>query len=109
MFQEVTFQARKNKNIRPLQNVYISGNEKPKKIIYLRKRKPRKNPYISGKGTSQYFRKQNFFIFQEKYMQNYSIFRTRSIFRTLKYLELEAYSELRHIQNLKYIQSTVKK
>ena len=46
---------------------------------------------------SLYFRKQNFLIFHERYIQNPSIFRTRSIFRTMAYLKPEGYSELPNI------------
>ena len=46
-----------------------------------------KNPHIPGNGTFLCFRKRNFLIFPERYIQNPSIFRTRCIFRTLIYLE----------------------
>ena len=42
--------------------------------------------YISGDGIFLYFMKRNF-IFQERYIQN------PSIFRTMGYLEPEAYSK----------------
>ena len=88
------------------------------------KRKSQKNPYISGNWTFLYFRRQNFFILQERevsytfwkrtflyfrrqnfllflerYIQNPSIFRTRSIFRISTNLELQDYSEHWHTQN----------
>ena len=50
-----------------MEHFYISENGKPEKILY-----------ISGNGTFLYFRKRNFLIFRERYIQNPSIFRTRA-------------------------------
>ena len=58
---------------------------KRKLFLGFRKRKPRKN--------SLCFRKRNFLIFSESYIQNPDIFRNRRIFRTLVYSEPNAYSE----------------
>ena len=61
---------------------YILGNGNPEKILIFQETE-----------TFLYFRKRNFLIFQESYIQNPSIIRTRSIFRTLAYSEPEGYSE----------------
>ena len=60
----------------------ILGNGNPEKILIFQETE-----------TFLYFRKRNFLVFQESYIQNPSIFRTRSIFRTLAYSEPEGYSE----------------
>ena len=72
-------------------------------FLYYRKQKPGKNfLYFSKKAFLAFrtprkiflnFRKWNFFIFRERYIQNPSIFKTRSIFRTRAYLEPETYLE----------------
>ena len=49
--------------------------------------------YIFSKKAFLISRKRNFLIFQERYIQNPIIFRTRSIFRTLAYSEPKAYLE----------------
>ena len=56
-------------------------------FLYFKKRKPRKDPYISGNGTFLYFRKWKFFIFWDRYIQNCNTC------RTLVYLKPETYSE----------------
>ena len=67
----------------------------PKKcLIFFSKKHTLKQFLIfSQKKVFLIFRKQNFLIFRERYIQNLGIFRTRSIFRTLVYLQLKAYSE----------------
>ena len=70
----------------------ISGNGNPEKISY-----------IFSKESCSYiplwFKKWNFLIFRERYIQNPSILRTRIRFRTLTYLEPEEYLEIWYTQN----------
>ena len=86
IFQEVTFQARKNKKDRAPENFLYFRKRKPRKIfLYFLKKKavlifrgtetPKKIPYISGNGTFLYFKK--VLIFQE------ITFRARKVKRTL--------------------------
>ena len=98
-------QAWKIKKSTPRKTSYTSGNPSglPKKILMFFSKES--CSYISENGNLEenllnikknlYFRKRNFLIFRERYIQNPSIFRTRSIFRTLVYLEPETYSEQR--------------
>ena len=56
---------------------YTSGNRSPEKISYIFTKE--RFSYISGNGNpenSLYFRKRNFLIFQERYIQNSGIFKT---------------------------------
>ena len=63
-------------------------------IFFPKKTCSEKVSYIfSKKSFYNFFRKRNFLIFQERYIRNPSIFRTRSMLRTLVYSEPEAYSE----------------
>ena len=88
----------KNKQNKPKENLLYSGkmdlpssNIKKSFIISQKKAflifQERKPPKIN----SSYFRKKNFLIFREQYIQNPSMFRTRSIFRTLVYSEPVVY------------------
>ena len=75
-----------NGNFKRITYIFSKGNGNlEKNTLCFRKQKPPK--------TSLYFRKRNFFIFMERYIQNASIFRTRSISRRLTHLELVTYSE----------------
>ena len=74
-------------NIKKIPNIfskescsYILGNGNPEKILIFQETE-----------AFLYFRKRNFLIFQERFIQNPSIFRTRSTFRTLAYSEPEGY------------------
>ena len=56
---------------------YILGNGNPRKIPYiLENGNPEKIIYISGNETFLQFRKQNFQIFQERYILKPGIYRT---------------------------------
>ena len=93
--------ALKTKEINPMKIYYTSGNGnfeknllyfvKRKLFLYFRKRKPRKK--------SLYFRKRNFLIFRERYIQGLYISSTTSIFGTLVHSKPEAYSK--HCQTSK--------
>ena len=99
-------------------------------FLYFRKRKPRKNFLYFLRETEilknyLHFRKRNFLIFQERYIQNPGItelfyiseryvqkpglYRTRSIFRTLLYSEPETYSEHCQISTRERFVKTTKK
>ena len=76
-------------------------------FLFWNRKTPKKNPYISGKGTFLYFAKGIFRTLtyleieansEPFYYQNPDIFRTKSIFRTLT----------QYMQNPRHIQNTVK-
>ena len=78
-----------------LKNSYTFWSLSPKKFIisFLKKIYSGKISYILLKNSCLIFRKWNFLVFRERYIQNPDIFIAGSIFRTLVYSEPEAFSE----------------
>ena len=74
---------------------------KRKLFLYFRQRKPRKK--------SLYFRKRNFLIFRERYIQNPYISSTTSIFGTLVHSKPETYSKHCQTSKMKSFRFNIKK